>query len=599
MAKKKIVPIKYTSRDFESIKSDLVEYSKRFYPNRVNDFSKASFASLVLDSVAYAGDILSYYLDYQVNESFLDTSIEFDNIRKHANTLGYKFAGIQNAYGTVAMFVLVPANANGTAPDTSYYPIVKRGTTFQSTGGGSFILTEDVRFDDPQNEVVAARFDPTDGSTTFFAIRAYGQVVSGRFETVTFDLTSEPFERFKRIRVGGTNISEIFSVVDGNGNKYYEVDYLSQETVFIDTTNKNAASDNVRSILKPFVATRRFVVEQNDQGTFMQFGFGSENDETTGLADPAKATIQMYGKRYVTDRSFDPTQLMRTNKLGISPDGTKLTIVYKVNDVNSTNVPVNALNTVGSRIIDFDNPDTLVTATRLAVEQSLEVNNDEPISLDTSAISNEELKVRAKNYYAMQNRAVSKQDYESLCYNMPPKFGSIKRANAVNDPSGTNRRLALYLISADNDGKLTTTNEVTKQNLKKWISSYKMLNDVIDIYDTKIINFGIDFQVTVTRDANPNDVVNRVISKIIQDYDFDFYIGEPVYIAELTNIISKVDGVSDVKKIKIYNLSGGNYSATSVNFDDIKSRDATFYKAPKNAIFELKFPRRDIKGTAR
>ena len=164
-------------------------------------------------------------------------------------------------------------------------------------GGGSFILTEDVRFDDPQNEVVAARFDPTDGATTFFAVRAYGQVVSGRFETVTFDLSSEPFQRFRKLRVGGTNISEIFSVVDGNGNKYYEVDYLSQETVFIDTTNKNAASDNVRSILKPFVATRRFVVEQNDQGTFMQFGFGSEEDETTGLVDPAKATVKMYGKR--------------------------------------------------------------------------------------------------------------------------------------------------------------------------------------------------------------------------------------------------------------------------------------------------------------
>ena len=126
-----------------------------------------------------------------------------------------------------------------------------------------------------------------------------------------------------------------------------------------------------------------------------------------------------------------------------------------------------------------------------------------------------------------------------------------------------------------------------------------MLNDVIDIYDTKIINFGIDFQVTVTRDANPTDVVNRVISKIIQDYDFGFYIGEPIYISEISNIISKVDGVSDVKKIKIYNLSGGNYSATSVNFDDIKSRDGTYYKAPKNAIFELKFPRRDIKGIAR
>jgi hypothetical protein len=351
--------------------------------------------------------------------------------------------------------------------------------------------------------------------------------------------------------------------------------------------------------MKPFVATRRFVIEQNDQGTFMQFGFGSETDETTGLADPSKATIKMYGKRYLTDRSFDPTQLMRTNKLGISPDGTTLKVIYKVNDVNSTNVPVNALNTVGSRVIEFTNPDSLVAATRLSVEQSLEVNNDEPISLDTSAISNEELKVRAKNYYAMQNRAVSKQDYESLCYSMPPKFGSVKRANAVNDPSGTNRRLALYLISSDTNGKLITTNEVTKQNLKKWISSYKMLNDVIDIYDTKIINFNLDFQVTVARDANPTDVVNRVISKLIEEYDFDFYIGEPIYISEITNIISKVDGVSDVKKVKIDNLYGGNYSATSVRFDDIKSRDGTFYKAPKNAIFELKYPRRDIKGTAR
>ena len=126
-----------------------------------------------------------------------------------------------------------------------------------------------------------------------------------------------------------------------------------------------------------------------------------------------------------------------------------------------------------------------------------------------------------------------------------------------------------------------------------------MLNDVIDIYDTKIINFGIDFEITVTRDSNPTDVINRVINKIISDYDLNFYTGEPVYISQIANIISKVNGVSDVKKIKIYNKTGGLYSNTSVNFDDIRSRDATFYKAPKNAIFELKYPLKDIKGVAK
>ena len=137
------------------------------------------------------------------------------------------------------------------------------------------------------------------------------------------------------------------------------------------------------------------------------------------------------------------------------------------------------------------------------------------------------------------------------------------------------------------------------QNLKKWLSRYKMLNDVIDIYDTKIINFGIDFQITVSRDSKPTEVINRVMNKLISDYNFNFYIGEPVYLAEITNFISKVSGVSAVKKIKIFNRSGGLYSNTSIDFSDIMSRDATFYKAPKNAIFELKFPLKDIKGVAR
>ena len=599
MPKKKITPIKYTSRDFESIKEDLIDHAKRYYPNRVNDFSKASFTSFVIDSVAYASDILSYYLDYQTNESFLDTSIEFSNIRKHANTLGYNFAGIANSYGTVSLFVLIPANSDGTAPDSSYYPTLKRGAEFSASNGSNFILTEDVDFSDIKNEVVAARFDDTTGATTFFAVRAYGQVVSGKFQRTTIDLTNDQFMRFRRVSVGGPNISEVFSVVDTEGNKYYEVDYLSQETVYLETTNRSAASDGVRSILKPYVAPRRFVVQQDDTGTFLQFGYGSEEDDTTGLVEPSKVAIEMYGKRYITDRSFDPTQLLRTNKLGVSPSGTKLTVVYKVNNITSTNVAVNSVNSVRTSTLAFTNRDLLSKNLISQVESSLEVNNNDPIVGDTSGISNEELKVRAKDYYASQNRAVTKQDYEALCYNMPKKFGTIKRVSVVNDPSATNRRMALYVISEDNNAKLTSANDTIKNNLKIWLGRYKMLNDIIDILDAKIINFGIDFEINVARDSNPNDVVNRVINKITADWNDTFYVGEPIYVSSIYNIINKVDGVSDVKKVKIYNKTGGNYSASSVNFDDLISRDGTFYKAPKNVIFELKFTNSDIRGVAK
>lgn len=599
MARKKTVPIKYTSRDFNTIKADIVDHAKRYFPDTYNDFSGVSFGSLVFDSVSYASDILSFYLDYNVNESFLDTSIEFDNIRKHARSLGYKYSGRPISYGTVSLFVLVPANSNGTAPDSSYYPIVKTGTEFTSGNGASFILNEDVRFDNPKNDVVAARFDPTTGATTFFAVRAFGQVSSGKFVRTTANLNNASYERFRRVRIGGNEVSQVISVVDSNGNKYYEVESLSQEVVFIETTNKDASSDGVRSILKPKVVPRRFVVEQDNLGTYIQFGFGSEETDTTGLVEPSKVALEMHGKRYISDRSFDPSQLLKTNKLGVSPEGTTLTIVYRYNDSNTNTVAANSLNNVSSRIIEFEDSDLLSQSLKSGVIDSLEVVNDQQISSGTSDMSNEELKIRAKNYYATQNRAVTKQDYESVIYNMPPKFGSIKRANIVNDPSSTNRKLSLYLVSENNNGKLTQTNNIVKNNIKHWIQNYKMLNDSVEIYDTKIINFGIDFEISVSSNYNSSNVILAVKNKILSDYSFDFYIGEPVYLSRLYALISKVDGVLNVKKVKLYNKSGGLYSSLSVNMKDLQSSDGTYYKCPQNAIFELKYSNDDIRGFAK
>ena len=599
MPKNKNIAVKYTSRDFESIKEDLVQYAKRYYSDGYRDFSAASFGSLVLDTVAYTGDILSYYLDYHVNESFLDTSLEFDNIRKHARALGYKFSGAPSSFGTVSLFILCPANTDGTAPDTTYLPILKAGSSFSSADGGNFILSEDVDFSSESSDIVAARFNPTTGATTYFAVRNYGQIQSGVLNIARVDLSNSVFERFKKVRVGESNISEIISVYDSEGNRYYEVDNLSQEVIFVETTNQNAMVDGVRSILKPYATTRRFTLEQDDTGTYLQFGFGSENIDDGGITDPSRVALKMQGKDNITSKSFDPTRLISTNKLGISPSNTELSIVYRSNSPESTNVAANSINSVGTKTFIFDDITILTNSQREFVENSLEVNNDDPITSINIDISTEELKQRAKSYYAAQNRAVTKQDYESLIYNMPPQFGAVTRANIVNDPSSSNRKLSLYVISQNNNEILEKTNMVTKNNIKNWINQYKSLNDQIEIYDPKIINFRIEFTVMTDRRFSQDAVLRQCIDEVKKLYSDKMYIGEPLYITRIYEILNRIDGVVDVRKVKVFNKTGGPYSNITLDMDKILSKDGTFYQTPQNSILELRFPDEDIKGIAK
>jgi len=596
MSKQKKTPIKYTSRDFDSIKSDIVEHAKRFYPEQWKDFTKGTINSLLVDSVAYVGDVLSYYLDYQANESFMDSAIEFNNIRKHARSLGFKFAGSANSYGFISIFILVPSNIDGTAPDFNYMPVMQKGSSFSASSGAVFTLTEDVSFDNPLNDIVAAKFDASTGQTTHFAVKTVGQVVSGTFSRITVDLRSSTFEKFKKIRIGDSTYSEVISVKDSDGNTYYEVDNLSQEVVFRETTNRAAASEGVRSILKPFVATRRFVVEQDDTGTYLQFGFGSETSEAEEIADPSKVFLEMHGKNYISSQTFDPSKLIGTTKLGISPSGTTLTVIAKANTTDLSSAASGDVNSIINARMKFPSEITLVSSKKSSVVSSIEISNEEPIVGSAERMTNEELKQRAVGHYASQGRAVTRQDYESLVYNMPNKFGIIKRVSVINDPSATNRRMAMYIVSEDSDGKLINANSRIKQNIKNWLTQYKSLNDVLDIYDAKIINFGVDFKVSVDPRFSNENILSRCNAAIRNYFSNQSYIGEPVYITRLYAVLSKVEGVSDVKKVNVYQKTSSNYSMVRMNFKEAMSQDGTFIKTPKNVIMELKLPATDIKG---
>ena len=600
MPKYKNTPIKYTSRDFESIKQDLIEHAKRYYPDDYNDFSESSFGSLVFDTVSYVGDVLSYYLDYSVNESFLDTALEFSNVRKHAKNLGYKFSGIPVAEGVLSFYVKVPASLEGNTPDENYYPILKKGSEFTSANNTVFTLLEDVNFSDPQFDRIAIEFNEN-GGTTFFAVRAFGMVSSGKINVATIDLTNSSFEKFRKVRVDDSTVSEIIKVEDSEGNIFYEVDYLSQEVVFLETTNQNAKNDGVRSIIKPFVTARRFTVFQETNGTFLQFGFGSDQEDDSGLADPSKVAVKMHAKDHITHRAIDPTKLLGTDKLGISPQGTVLSVTYKKNPSANPAAATDTIRTVGNSIFKFIARNSLIESKVEEIIQSLECNNEKPFTAPSFNVTKDELKLRSKNFFATQNRAVTKQDYEAIAYNMPNKFGSLKRVNIVNNPFATNKELVLYVISEDSEGHLTGTNSVTANNLKSWLEQYNSINDIIRIKHAKIINFAIEFEVKTDNRYETSSVLSDAIQRLKDNYTETFYIGEPLYINDIYNVLSKTEGVIDVIDVKVLNRStndGGGYSSIPFEMDDVISNDATYYRAPKNVIFELRHPNDDIIGKA-
>jgi hypothetical protein len=593
---KKIIPINYTNREFEGIRRDLIQIAERYYPDTFRDFSEGSFGAMMVDAVAYIGDQLSFYLDYNVNESFLDTAYQPDNVLRIGRTLGYKDPGVVSTYGRVAFFILVPASATGIGPDNDYVPILKRGTRLSAQNGLNFVLTKNVDFSAPENPVVAARTDASTGAPTYYAIKAYGDVVSGQFGTI--QVSCGAYERFKKISLGSNAIAEIISVFDSEGNEYFEVDYLAQDMIFKEVSNKNFKNDNVPSILKPTLVSRKFVVQKTTNTVVLQFGSGDAS-QTDVVADPATVAIDSFGKSYTTDLTFDPTRLTKNQSFGIVPSDTTLTVTYRLENVNNTNVSVGGLNTIGNAIVQFEDENLLASSVLTTIRDSIECINEEPIIGSVTNASTEELKQRVYDTFPTQNRAVTQADYENIVYRMPSKFGSIKRVSAQRDPNSERRNLNMYVISEDNFGKLIKTNSTIKNNLKTWLNNYRMLSDTIDILDAYIINFGVEFIVSAKTNADKFDVLERCISQLQNSFRTNYFIGEHVQITDIYNELNKVDGVSDVVSVKLVNKTDNQYSAVSFDINNNLSRDGTSVVIPKNAVAELKFPATDIRGKIR
>lgn len=590
--------IRYTSRDYESIRQDLLEHVKRYYADSFKDFNEASFGSIMLDTVAYVGDILSFYLDYQANESFLATAVEYDNIIKLARQIGWKFSKSPSSFGLLTCYIVVPANSDGTGPDTNYIPVLKKGSRINSTGGTTFTLYEDIDFYNTSNEIVVATVDDAaGGAPTTFAIKAKGMVVSG--ELTETQAAVGTFTKFRQVEIPGDNIAEIISVHDAEGHEYYEVDHLSQGIIYRPIVNDNFNNDNVPYLLRATPAPRRFTVERNRESVVLQFGFGSEEQLSTGpsIAHPANVVLDMHGRDHIVDNSFDPTKLNRTDKFGIAPVNTSLRVVYRVNSFQNVNAAVNTLvNPIDTDFL-FRNQADLSAGTMLTIMQSLETTNEDQILGDISLPSTDEMKQRVLSHFSTQNRAVTKQDYISMIYGMPTQFGAIKRCSIIQDNDSFKRNLNLYVLSEDTNEKLTQTNDTIKDNVKNWINQYKMINDTIDVLDAKIVNYMIEYVILSDLNVNQFDLMQVVNQTLANHFETPKDIGEPLYITDVFTALKNIDGIVDVVDVKIKQRLGGRYSDTRFDIEGATSPDGRYIMPPSDYVLELKYPNEDIVGT--
>jgi hypothetical protein len=347
--------------------------------------------------------------------------------------MGYKFEPFPASTGVQAFFIKVPAASEGLGPDPLYLPKLKKNSTFASTNGAKFTLLADVDFSDANTKVVVAEVDSTTGVPTSYAVKAYGEVISG--ELVQEEFTIGEFQKYLKIRLNSRNVTEVVSVFDSEGHEYKEVNYLSQDIVYESIPNFDADKDTVPSILRPISVPRRFTLKREGVETFLQFGHGSDDElMEDDVLDPANVFIKQYGRNHFTDDAFDPSRLLEGNKLGISPANTSIFVTYRLNTNDNVNADANSVTNVEDPVFEFESPGELGRTLVSNVIASLETTNENPIVGDVTLPSIDELKIRAINNFPTQNRAVTREDYIAMVYRMPSQFGAIKRCNIAQDP---------------------------------------------------------------------------------------------------------------------------------------------------------------------
>jgi hypothetical protein len=615
--------VSYLGKDFSQIRRNLIEFTKQYFPTTFTDFSEASSGMILLELSAYVGDVLSFYADNNLKESLLDQASERGNIYDIANMLGYRPKNSIPAYVTLDVFQLVPSIGSGSnvAPDYTYALSIKPGMQVGANNGSSTFRTLDlVDFSysssfDP-TEVTVYESDDITKQPTYYLLKKQVQAVSGEIVTRTFTFGSPV--AYDKIVLPETNIIDIISITESDGDNWYEVPYLAQDTIFESVPNLaendpdlylyRASSPN---LLKMKKTAKRFVTRlRSDNLLEIQFGAGiSDNNDEEIIPNPSNVGNGLSSIRRNVDVDIDPSNFLYTRAYGQAPANTTLTITYTIGNGISDNVVANVLTNIQQVNYDDDVNSTGVIPVFNFVKNTVAVTNPAPAAGAKNSDTLQEIKNNALSNFATQNRMVTRDDYIIRSYSMPAKFGSISKAYIVPDDQIIqedyiqNRlpnplALNMYVLGFNENKQLTALNTAIKENLKTYLNQYRMLTDAINIKDAFIINIGVQFEISVLSNYNSNEVLLNCINTLKTYFDVDrWQINQPIIKTEVMNIISNVKGVQNLVNITFNNLYD-NTLGYSGNVYDLASatKNGVIYPSLDPSIFELKFPNQDIKG---
>jgi len=602
----------YLSKDFKSFRGSLEDYVSLYYGDKMSDFSEASIPGMFLDMAAYVGDSMSYYLDFQFNEMDLETAVDIKNIQKHLKIAGVKPKGPSPATAIMTISIIVPSllnDINEYVPNQNYLPVLRAGAIITSDTGINFELLEDLDFNEVDESgsykytfSINSNDIDVNSNPKSFILQRDAEFVSGNTVEETINIDQQHVS-FRTVSLSNSNINEILSVEDSNGNPYYEVENLTQDVVFKTRVNISEDSGSTKDVLEIVPAPRRFIVENEIQSglTSLMFGSGDENDyQDTLMPSPESIALNLFGKRSFTNFSIDTNNLLKTDTLGVSPRDTTLTIKYRTGGGIDHNVSSKSIQNISNFTLEFNSD--IPVSIRTKVRNSISAINNQAASGGERALSIDELRFIGINSRSLQSRIVSKEDLIARIYTMPSSLGRVFRAAAISNLDNP-FSASLFVISRTDEGILTRASDTMKKNIKTFINRFRLVSDSIDILDAPVVNFMISYDIVVDKNKNKNSVIQTANSKLSDFFNIEnFQIGTPILKTDITRVLMSISGIVSIipDSIKISNLSGnrnGNIYNDFVYPIEDNERNGIVYP-PEGGIFEMKFPQFDIKGKA-
>ena len=602
--------INYINKDFGQFRNQLINYSSTYFPSTYTDFTNTSVGMMFIEQAAYIGDVLSFYMDNQIQENFLQYARQPDNLYDMAYMYGYKPKTTGLAEVDIDFYQQVPAKLSGSeyVPDYDYALYLPANTQVSTTGGSIINFTTQ----DPIDFAVSNSIDITyenvaalsGGNPSYYLLRKRRKSYSGNINSIQFSISAP--QEFLTFNITDNNIAGILDVVDSDGNIWYEVDYLGQELIYDSLRNTNVNDPNssldtdAPYLLQTKQVQNRFATRFLDEKTLqLQFGSGNPADTTEEvIPNPFNVGLGLPFEQSKLTAAYSPTNFIFTNTYGVSPTNTTLTVRYYTGGGVVSNVLANTTTNLNSSGIKFIQGG-LNPTTAQYVFDSLATNNQAAASGGKDGDTIEEIRQNSISNFTTQLRNVTADDYLVRALSMPSKYGKVSKAHTQKPKADeANTTLDLYVLTEDASNKLVTASDTIKNNLKRYIEQYRMIGDTISIKDAFVINFAVNFEIITYPNFNSNEVLESCIVALQTYFNTNrWQISQPIIIPDLFVLLDTLDGVQTVKDVTVKNKAGTTKGYSQWAYDmNGANQNGTIFPSLDPSIFELKYPNTDIKG---